>query len=431
MALAMSVLHPPLSLTRDAERINLPASAGDVVLEARPFSQEWVLHVPDGSAAALAARLHGASRLCPDVTSAPGEVIFRCVTSRLRASVVHDVGGTGVSLFRLSVPPWRPEDDGPPLVPFDLDGLQLGPCPGTTPAVQGECALAAGDLEAALARFQEAVRAGPSPLAELRLGDLALAADAPDEAIGHWRRARTAPWGRLASARICELEPKCLASDALEAVYDITAVEHALRADMVLRRVRLTAFGGDLVEASRRLSGESQPGGACFPATTWCRHVLLQALRLPAPAGAEALPAYLDLFNRREGPLALELVHAAASQSERMGAPVFAATLLASATGSIPAADLDDHLARTTALYLAGADRARAEEIYRYARTRLGDAALRAPRWVALKKDLRPSPRPAPPPPSDGEDPVVTAATAALEAARLVPPPPPTPGAKP
>jgi hypothetical protein len=420
MALSLTVLHPPLSLTRDAERINLPAEASQAELVARPFTQEWVLRVPDGAAAAIAARLNGTSRLCPDVSSGPGEVILSCVTARLRATLVRDAGGTAVSLFRLSVPPWRPEDEGPPLVSFDLEELQLGGCPGDTPAVQGECALWAGDRATARARFEEAARAGPSPLAELRLGDLALADDEPEEAMAHWRRARTAPWGRLASARICELEPKCLASESLDAVYDITAVEHALRADMVLRRVRLTAFSGDLVAAARRLSAESQPGGACYPASIWCRHLLLLALRVSSPAGAEALPAYLDLYARREGPLALELVRAAAVQAEREGAPVFAANLLASSTGSIPAGELDAHLLRTTSLYLEGADRARADEIYRYARVHLGDATLRAPRWAALKKELRPPPRPAPP--AEGEDPVITAAKAAVEAARLLPP---------
>lgn len=421
--LALALLtRPPLSLTREVERVDLPTSARDVRLEARPFTKEWILHVPPGAAASVAARLTGSSRICPVAVAGPGTVTLRCTTSRLYASIVHDAGGTGVNFFRISVPPWRPADEGPPLVPFDLLALGLGTCPATDrgPEIQGECAMAAGDYVRARRLFLQAIAAGPSALARLRLGDLALRDDDPDAAAVHWRLARSeAPWGRLASARLCELEPKCLASPAFEAVYDATAVDHALRGDIVLRRARLAALGGQLLEASRKLATESGPGGACQHNVAWCRRLLLQALALPGAAGTEALVSYLELYGRREGPLALELTRAASLQAERSGAPAFAANLLAATTGTIPGAELESHLQRVAELYLEAGDRARADEIVRYARVKLGEAAMKRPIWAALRRGVRAAPRTASAAAPE-EDPDVSAARAALDAAKVV-----------
>jgi len=412
--------RPPLALTREAERLELPPSAHAVRIEAHPFTREWVLLLPRAAVAPTALQLRGASRICPEVIAGEDRVTLRCTTSRVRASVVRDAGGIGVDLFRLSIPSWRPEDEGPPLVPFDLAALHLGPCPGDAPEIQGECALASGDLERAKERFEHAIAAGPSALARLRLGDLAIRADDPSTAVGHWRLARAeAPWGRLASARLCELEPKCLASRAFEAVYDTTAVERALRSDLLLRRARLAALDGGLLQAAQRLSAESGPGGACQALPGWCRRLILLALELPGPDGTEALTAYLELWGRREGPLALELTRAAARQAERAGAPAFAANLLAATTGSIPAEELEPHLRRVAGLYLAADDRARADEIVRYARSKLGAAAMQAPAWAALRRRVRGAPAAAraAPPPQDAD---LAAARGALDAARLV-----------
>lgn len=424
--LALALLtRPPLSLTREAERVDLPDSAAEVELEPRPFTREWILHVPPAAVAATAAKLQHSSRLCPDVLTGVTTVTLRCTTPRLYAKIVHDSGGTGLAIFRISVPPWRPEDEGPPLVPFDLAGLGLGGCGGTAsrlPELQGECALQAGDFIGARRYFLQAIAAGPSSLARLRLGDLAIRDDDPDAAVVHWRLAREAPWGRLASARLCELEPKCLSSAAFEAVYDATAVDHALRADLVLRRARLAALDGQLLEATRRLSSESGPGGACQSNVLWCRRLVLQALALPGAAGTEALVSYLELYGRRDGPLALELTRAAAAQAQRSGAPAFAANMLAGITGNIPGGELEAHLQRVAELYLEAGDRARADEIVRYARSKMGEAAMKRPIWAALRRGIRPSaPAPAPAAGESAEATELSAANAAVAAARLIP----------
>jgi len=431
VALALGI-PPPLSLVREAERLDLPPAAAGIQLEAHPFTREWILHLPPAVVPATLFRLRGASRLCPEVTAGPDRITLRCSTSRIRADVIKDGQGVGLALYRLSVPSWRPQDEGPPLVPFDLLALGLGPCPGRTPDVAGECALASGDLETARELFERALRAGPSPLAHLRLGDLALRADDPATAVDHWRLARAeAPWGRLATARLCETEPKCLASESSRSVFDDTAVDLPLRADIVLRRARLSALEGGLLDTARLLASESAPGGACQASLAWCRGVLMQSLELDGASGIEALAAYLDLYGRREGPLVLELARAAATQAERAGAPVFGANLLASFTGAIPAQELEPHLRRVAQLYLAGSDRARADEIVRYARSRLGEATLRSATWAALRRAVRDRPAPAGAQAPAADDPDLAGARAALTAARLVQTPPLEKGATP
>lgn len=422
--LALALASPPLALTVSAERIALPAAAGPVRLEARPLERRVSLRVPAAATAALARRLRGASRLCPAVDAAPGEVVLRCTARWVRAAVVEGVPGPSLELFELSVPPWRPDEEGPPLVPFDGAALGLGPCPGEGPAARGECALAAGDLAAARAAFEEALAAGASAHAQLRLGDLDLRDDRPAAAVERWRRARAeAPWGRLAAARLCELEPGCLAAGGRAAVFDALAVERPLRADLVLRRIRLRALAGDLGGAARAVADDSRPAGACAAAAAWCRHVLLVALRQPGADGAAALAAYLDVPGRGDGPLALELARAAADRALQAGAPRFAAALLAGQTGRVPGDELSDHLRRVVELYAGAGDAVRGREVARFARTRLPAAALARPAWRAALAALRPAPpaapAPAPAPAAPADDPDLRAARAAVEAARL------------
>jgi hypothetical protein len=211
LALAAST-NPPLALTLAQERLPLPPGVG-VSLQASPFERRLVLRLPAEAAGPLARRLRQASRICPDVTQDGGTVVLRCRTERLRASLEPSGAPAALDLRVLSVLPWRPEEEGPPLAAFDTSALGLGSCDAGAARARGECALAAGDRDRARRLFQEEAAAGPSPLAELRLGDLALADDDPEAAAAHWRRAiHEAPFGRLASARLCELEPGCMAS---------------------------------------------------------------------------------------------------------------------------------------------------------------------------------------------------------------------------
>jgi len=397
----------------------IPLQDGVVRLVASPFERTLVLHVARGDARALARRLSGRSRICPTASAAAGTVTLRCTSERVRADLDLSHAPAALVLIQLTIPPWRPGEEPPPYVPFDTGALGLGACPGETPAVRGECALARGDREAARRHFEEAVAAGFAPLASLRLGDLALGDDDLAGAAAHWRHARgEAPWARLADARLCEVEPRCLDSDQVDAVFDSAAVVFPLRADLVLRRARLRALAGDIVPAAASLVREADRGGACEGARPFCRHLLALALAQPQPAGAEAVAIYLDTPGREDGPDALPLARAAAAQAGAAGAPEWGASLLAALTDQVPEREQGDHLARIVRLFLDAGDRARAGEVVRFAETRLARAQLAGREWAALRRAVR-APAPAAAPEPERNDPDLEAARAAIEAARL------------
>jgi hypothetical protein len=418
LALLLASHRPPLAVVVGEERIPLPP--GVERLEASPFERKLVLHLARGDARALARELSARSRICPAAAAAGPTVVLRCSTERVRADLDLRREPPALELFQLSIPSWRAGEEPPPLVPFDTEALGLGACPGEAPAVRGECALAAGDRAAARAHFEEALAAGFAPLASLRLGDLALQDDDLDAAAAHWRRARgEAPWARLASARLCEVDRACLDSDQVEAVFDAAAVVFPLRADVVLRRARLRALAGDIVPAAASLAREAEKGGACERARPFCRHLLALALVQPPPAGSEAIAVYLDTPGREDGRDALALARAAAAQAAAAGAPAWGASLLASFTDRVPERDQPAHLARIARLFLDAGDRARAGEIVRFAERHVPPDAFAGREWAALRREARPPPAAAAPAP-EAKDADLEAARAAIEAARLV-----------
>jgi hypothetical protein len=378
---------PPVELVRTCELVELPIPRSAVGVAWNPVERRLTVKVPAAQAAAVARHIEGTSHLCGGARVSGGAVVLRCRTARLRASVGTRTSRAVLELYELTVPSWREEEEGPPTVALDPGLVAGGACPGSTPEGRGECLLAAGRRDEARQAFEAA---GRSAHAELRLGDLALSADDPVAAVGHWRAARQqAPWGRLAAARLCELEPSCLDGAERAVAFDAAGAEPAVRADLALRAARLRALSGDLAGAARDAARESRPGGACRGAARWCRHLLLMALEQPPPDGADALAIWLELPDRSEGPLALELTLRACDQAEAAGAPIFAANLLASVVGVIPPASLSAHLLRTARLFLAGHDHARADEIVTFARTRLPAAEWASPTWAALRKAVR------------------------------------------
>lgn len=421
--LALLALAPPLALTRGAERVPLPVQAELLTLHVHPFEKQLLLELPQAAVARVAKRLRGASRLCPVVEPGPGTITLGCTTNRLRADLDVSTAEPTLDLRALTIYPWRPEEEGPPFVRLDLEGLGLPPCPGTTPESRGECLLAEGNLQGALEAFVEASRgARPSPLASLRLGDLALASDEPELAMEHWRRANHEyPFGRLVMARLCEMDPKCLRGEERKALLDAARVAAPVRNDVLIRSLRLRLLEGERVAVLHALAPEMSDTGACGgPAMTrWCRRHLLDLLRTPGPDGAEGLAIFLSVPDRAEGPLAAELHRAAADQAEASGAPIFAANLLAAMTGRVPEAQQPAHLRRVAGLFVAGGDHARAEEIILFARGHLDRATWKRDGWEALQRGLHRA-APPPPPAAPATDPDLEAARAALESARLL-----------
>jgi hypothetical protein len=351
-----------LDLTHAVERIPLPGGA-PVALQVEP----------------LASRT-----LCPSVAVEGDAVYVRCSSRQISAALVPHAGGQSLEVRHLQVPPWAGRD-GLPHVPFDPSRLSLGaPCPGDTPAGEGECALASGHVQRAEERFREA-REGPgAPLAALRLGDLAARAGDLQEAVRSWKEvAPGSPFGRLAAARLCETDPRCIASGSAF-LFAAADAHPELRADLVLRLARLEAFQGKALEAAQALAPEFARRGACTAEPHLCGDILLAALREPGARGAQALALYLQVPSRDRGPLAVELAAAAAERAAASGAPVFAANLLSAVSGQVGAARLADHLARTAELYLDGGDRARSGVVLEFARSRLPRSTLASARWSRI-----------------------------------------------
>jgi hypothetical protein len=373
-----------LSLAHTVERFPLEGNARGVVVRAEPIGGRIVVEGPD--VAALARQLRSPKRkLCPDVSIREGAVVLRCPTQNFSAALVPHAGGFSLQVSLLRVSPWAGRD-GLPIVPVDPFHFDLGAgCPGDTPAGQGECALAAGQLHRALGYFRKETGEPGLSLAALRIGDIAARTGDLAEAVSSWRKvAPRSPFGRLAAARLCETEPNCLPTGRSSILYDTSNVAEALRPDLVLRRARVEAFGGRALEGAQLLLGEYEAGGACTAEPLLCGDILLEALQQPGARGTQALAVYLHTPSRDRGPQAIELARAAADRSLASGAPIFAATLLSVVSSAVPRDQLSSHLARTTELFLEGGDTIRATVVLEFARSRLSRAELGTPRWSRL-----------------------------------------------
>ncbi|GMU58403.1 MAG: hypothetical protein AMXMBFR34_01660 [Myxococcaceae bacterium] len=336
-----------------------------------------------------------ASRLCPSVEVRDGAVVLRCRTGQVEATLARGRKGRELAL---SVPRGLPRDDAqasgaswhyPPEV-FQLGGA----CPGTTPEGKAECLLAAGKVDDAVPLLREALLHGNGDFAALRLGDIALAGGDLLGALASYQAAgRKDLWGRLAAMRLCELAG-CARE---EFVFDSARLSEPLATEVDLRLARTLALQGHdrraaLALRRRMMDRTRQPVCPSWPRV--CAGVALAALR---HEDAEVQALGLELFVAQEQELGASsdplLLRAASDAAAAIGAPFFAANVLATATPHVPPSRLWEHLARVASLYEAAGDRHRADVVREYAKARLG-------RPLRVKA-------PAPPPPDT--------ATAALQ----------------
>jgi len=377
-----------LDLTESVEKVPLPAAALPTSVRVEPLASRIAL--PARDATLLARHLRAsAPTLCPNVTVSGNEVVLECRAREIAADLVAYPSGLTLEVRHLQVPPWKGRD-GMPIVPFDPYRLDLGShCPGEGNAAKGECALASGHTEEAEEPFREALGGPHGDLAALRLGDLAVRAGDLPGAIAMWRRVTpSSPYGRLAGARLCEVDARCLQSPRAQVLFTPGEALPPLRADLVLHQARMDAFRGLPLEAAQALATEAGPTGACSADPILCADILLAALREPGARGIQALGLYLGTPSRDRGPMAVDLACAASVQAARSGAPVFAANLLSNVAGDVPASLLSDHLARATELYLAGGDRARATVLLDFARSRLPKPELASARWTRIARGV-------------------------------------------
>jgi hypothetical protein len=294
---------PAVRLTTAAvtERIPLPRLRGPVELEVDALAQRIRIRAPR-DAAALGVRFGAhTGAVCPKVSVQAGVVELGCRTRRFEARLSKERSGQFLDIDELRGLPWRAGKDAAPRFHYDPFKIGLGrPCPGVVPVSRGECALKSGEtLEAAL-EFRDALETSSRSMAAVRLGDLALDTGDPATAAGWYHRAgTTGSFGRVAIARQCELDGKCLAtSDGVREVFNAAGLPEPLRADMLMRRARAEIYLGHVEAAAQVVAGQMRAhgyGSLCREgAELLCRRIILDAMRLagaPPPGPAKATKA--------------------------------------------------------------------------------------------------------------------------------------------
>jgi tetratricopeptide (TPR) repeat protein len=278
-------------------------------------------------------------------------------------------------------------------------------CPGSTAAAKAECLFQAGQLDQAREQFS-ALRGGPSRgFAALRLGDIALALDDPEQALAEYQEASkpSSPVAALAALRRCELIDDCL-----PITLDPRGYPEAERPEARLRIARQLAFHGkwsEVVDLLAEISKGKVDEAHRVETLRLQRRLLIGALAVPA-AGAtddasagqsnadddrltQALELYLSDPDRLTGHYAEQLTDAAAEAAAHLGTPRFGAHILAAVFPEVASKHRAGHLLRTAELYLDDEDAAHAEAILEFARTRVPAAELRAPRWRRAARRLQ------------------------------------------
>lgn len=410
-----------LLTSASAARIPLPPTRGPVTLEVHALESLVRLRAPK-DAKMLAARLAGpVAMLCPSVVVRDGAVELTCRSRRIDGQLTSEGKARFLDLVELRGIPFREGPDHPPFIHYEPLRSGLGQaCPGRG-AVRGECKLKEGEVVEAAASFRSSLESRARALAAVRLGDLALRIGDPLTAMGWYRRAGTlGVFGRVALARACELDGKCLATlEAAARVFDSTGLPEMVRNEMVLRGARAEAYVGRLDAAVRILGAQFKAHGpisVCRSDTELlCRRIILEAMKEagedartavrepaaspgtpPAESGAardrayweELLETYLALPGWDQGPLAVELAQAAAPVASAAGAPLFGGHLLSALVPEVGEPGLSRHLMLTAETYLGGRDWARARLIAEYAEARLGKASLADPRWGRIRQSL-------------------------------------------
>jgi len=321
--------------------------------------------------------------LCPEIARRDDGVVLRCRSRRIAARIA----GSRLEIRELRGLPMEDGADGPPLPPG-----AAGPAPCTAEGVlaAAECLLAEGDRAAARAAFEALVDGPFGTAAKVRLGDLALADGDPAAALAWYRRAGgRGEWGRIATARACELGGGCLGTREERRVFDPAGLPPPLHADLLLRAARARAFQGDGGGAVRLLGDPA--GATCAARPLLCRRLVLEALRDDDPAARlDALATYERLPDRDRGPLAAPLSRAAAEVAAANGAPGWGGRVLAATVEEAEPGALEPHLRRAAELFLDAGDRARAGVIVAFAEGRLPGKALGSPAWKAIRARLDP-----------------------------------------
>lgn len=332
----------------------------------------------------------GKTRLCPTQKNVSGAVVLQCKSHRVWAQLEHDARGTYVDVRELTAFNWTDRNSEIPMAAWTLKELSIpDACPGTGAAARAECAWIAGDLSAAKSAWDEALGGPDVGLARLRLGDLALRSGDVETAMKLYSAVTTAgPVGRLAAVRACELIGTCFSVTESARVANEEGLALPFAREMALFTMRRDVLAGRERAAVTMLVGRLEKDSQlCENAIAFCQKLVEAGLESEdVEARIAALSAFLTEA-LRHGPREVELSLAAAQTAREIGAPGFAAAVLASNTPRVAPSQLSSHLQQIAQLYLAAGDRVRAGVILEYAEGKLG-TATRTAAWNQIRRTL-------------------------------------------
>lgn len=372
------------------ERLPLAVPVSKVALSVDSLAMHLTLTTTSDARAIQQRLLSANPQLCPFIDRIGNTIVVSCRTPRIEARLDPNGGRPVLEIREVRGLPLS-EDGDQIWFFYHPIALRLGSgCPGDTPAARGECHFKAGRFSEAAIEFRKALPGEHRRLAELRLGDISLRTGDPATAAGWYRMAgRYGSFGRMATARLCELGGTCL-GELRKRTFDASLLPEPLHSEMLLRAARAAAYMGAVKESmTALLEGMRADTHMCENETrVLCRRLVLFALKFPDRDGAnEALEAYLTLPSRTEGFLAIEMVRAAAEKALDLGAALFGGNLLAASVPWVEALDtgaLSDHMLRASEMYLAANDLARARTLFEYADGRIGRRRMSGPRWAAV-----------------------------------------------
>jgi tetratricopeptide (TPR) repeat protein len=373
-----------LALIVAAERIPVPVAlkAADFVFE--PLTGTLELRRQNNAKAVAQRMAMGAGQICSEVEAVGTTVVVRCKTKRIDAHLVVERGNKiFIEIEQLRGLPFRHDGDKLSIF-YDPQSVGFGaPCPGTMLVGRAECALRDGRTEEATALFRQALGSAPqASFAGMRLGDMAAANGDIAGALNYYRRYSYGDlFGRLAAARLCELDGSCL--DNAARVFGAADKPEPVRSELLLRGARVALFADRFSDASKLLLDA---------VNDLCRRMLLVVLdHVTGDDAAQAIEAWLGMPDKYQGPLVMPMLRAVAEKAASIGAPGFAANLLAANATSAEGPGLADHLLRTAELYLAAGDIVRARVVVDYADTRSTgrSSGFVGPRWVTVRNQVR------------------------------------------
>jgi hypothetical protein len=376
---------PPTGFTTAVERVTLERTAAKVQATVDPLSRTIVLTGARPSAKAK-------SQLCPEVRTRRVDVALSCTTRRLWAQVGEDAQGLYLDVRVLRGATWTWDANAVPLQPWPFKALGIpDACPGTSDAVKAECALGEGRLFEAEELYTAALRGVDAHLARLRLGDLAMLRGDAEGALSWYSKVTSAgPVSRMAELRQCDLTGNCLGLKppplaGLPPEMELEARLHLIRQDLAIDHDR---------QAMQHLVAQLEARRPiCTRTRGFCQKAVAAAL---GSDDEETVALALSAFATAglgEGPFGVEVSEAAAAAAEAAGAPAFAAAVLSSLSGKLPADELDQHLQHVTRLYLAAGDTVRAGTIVEYAAQKLPASAARSRAWTSLSRQVSQGPR--------------------------------------